>query len=341
MICPHCAQNLLQRERTGRTCSKCNRKFALDPKTNSLGLSDVRVRRVAAKLTGDGRTPITVSQLWYALSRRKAKDSGRATAIGCLVIGVPVSIALLIVALSVDGAGPLAVFGSLFLIVTLAQFRSAVKSPTRVVEAHPLSQFRSSTMSLWLSVHGALPTGVVDERQFTHPAPPARPRAVLLCADASIAVFLAANELPRRHDIALVTRADEVAPGSAPVIVLHDADATGCQLAARTRAALPGRRVVDAGLPPRAVMSAPGALPVRGPRPPADALGRLRESRTLTDAELQWLAKGWTSPLGAVPPGKLLAAVTRVIERSTGAKDADRAKAEAVGFLTWPGEAAS
>ncbi|MFE3827156.1 hypothetical protein [Streptomyces sp. NPDC059092] len=341
MICPHCDQNLLQRERTGRTCSKCNRQFALDPKTNSLRLSDVRIRRVVAKLTDGGRTRITVNQLWYALTRgRTRRGSGRAGAVGCLAAGLPVALVLLIGGMSAD-AGVVAFLGFLLGVVTVLVYASSLGRRHRAVEAHPLSHFRSTSMSLWVSVYGSLPPGVVDERHFRHPEPPARPRAVLLCGDASIAAFLAANGIPGRYDIALATRADQVAPGAVPVIVLHDADVTGCQLAGDIRAALPGRRVVDAGLPPRAVMNAPGAVPVRGPRPPAGVLGRLRGSGALTDAEVDWLAKGWSGPLGAVPPGKLIAAVTRVIERVTGAKDADVAKAEAVGFLTWPGEAAS
>ncbi|MFE3737655.1 hypothetical protein [Streptomyces sp. NPDC059134] len=341
MICPHCDQSLLQRERTGRTCSKCNRQFALDPRTNTLRLSDVRIRRIVAKLTDDGRTRITVNQLWYALTRKQTKrGNGRAGAVGCLAAGLPVALVLLIGGLSA-GAGVVALLGALLGVVTTLVYVSSFRRGHRAVEAHPLSHFRSTSMSLWTSVYGSLPSGVVDERTFRHPEPPAKPRAVLLCADASIAAFLAANGIPERYALALVTRADQVAPGSVPVIVLHDADVTGCRLAAATRAALPGRRVVDAGLPPRAVMNAPGAVPVRGPRPPAEALAPLRAGRTLTDAELEWLAKGWSSPLGAVPPAKLLSAVTRVVERVTGAKDAEAAKAEAVGFLTWPGEAAS
>ncbi|MFJ2175506.1 hypothetical protein ACIQVO_23480 [Streptomyces sp. NPDC101062] len=341
MICPHCDQSLLQRERTGRTCSKCNRQFALDPKTNSLRLSDVRIQRVVAKLTDGGRTRITVNQLWFALTRKKTRrGGGRAGAVGCLAAGLPVGLVLLIGGLS-SGVGVVAFLGFLLGAVTVLVYASSLRSGRRAVEAYPLSHFRSTSMSLWVSVYGSLPSGVVDERHFRHPAPPARLNAVLLCGDASIAAFLAANGIPRRYGIALVTRADQVTPGSVPVIVLHDADVTGCQLAGDTRAALPGRRVVDAGLPPRAVMSAPGAVPVRGPKPSSGVLGRLRESRALTDAELEWLAKGWSSPLGAVPPAKLLAAVTRVIERVTGAKDADVTKAEAIGFLTWPGKAAS
>ncbi|MFJ7999872.1 hypothetical protein ACIQ7D_22475 [Streptomyces sp. NPDC096310] len=341
MICPHCDQSLLQRERTGRTCSKCNRQFALDPKTNSLRLSDVRIRRVVAKLTDGGRTRITVNQLWYALTRKETKrGSGRAGAVGCLAAGLPVTL-LLLVGGGSAGAGVVVFLGFLLGAVTILVYVSSLRRRHRAVEEHPLSHFRSTSMSLWTSVYGSLPSGVVDERHFRHPEPPARPRAVLLCGDASIAVFLAANGIPGRFGIALVTRADQVAPGSVPVIVLHDADVKGSQLAQDIRAALPGRRVVDAGLPPRAVMNAPGAVPERGPQPSSGTLDRLRASGTLTDAELEWLAKGWTSPLGAVPPAKLLAAVIRVVERVTGAKDADVTKAEAVGFLTWPGEAAT
>ncbi|MEV7087373.1 hypothetical protein AB0O07_15955 [Streptomyces sp. NPDC093085] len=341
MICPHCDENLRQRERTGRTCSRCGREFVLDPRTNPLRLSDVRIQRVAAKLTEAGRTRITVAQLWYALSRKQRGEKGnKAGAIGCLALGLPVGLTLTVTGLAADGVGILALFGFLILFFLLVSVPSMLRGGERAVEAYPLSRFRGSAMNEWIRVHGSLPSGVIDERTIAHPAQPASPTGVLLCGDASIAAFLVANEIPRRFGTAVVTRAHQVAAGPQPVIVLHDADAAGCQLAARTRVALPGRRVVDAGLPPRAVMNAPAGVAVKGGSPAAEAVQRLRAAGTLTEAEVGWLEKGMTGPLGAVPPGKLLTVVTRVIERVTGARDADVAEAEAVGFLTWPtGEA--
>ncbi|MBA2813812.1 hypothetical protein E0500_042530 [Streptomyces sp. KM273126] len=123
--------------------------------------------------------------------------------------------------------------------------------------------------------------------------------------------------------------------------VLPSADAEGCPLAGRTREALPGRLVVDAGLSPRTVMKATGLKGVKAvPRaepPPADALRRLRDGGTLTEPELDWLARGDRFPLAAMPPAKLPAAVTRVIERITAEVERERKRRdEAVGFLTWP-----
>lgn len=54
MICPHCEHSLLRKERTGNRCGYCRRLYALDPKTNRLKLSDLRVRRVVAALSAGG-----------------------------------------------------------------------------------------------------------------------------------------------------------------------------------------------------------------------------------------------------------------------------------------------
>lgn len=55
MICPHCSASLLRKERSGSRCSKCRRDFALDPKSNPLGLHDLRVRKLANALSDPGR----------------------------------------------------------------------------------------------------------------------------------------------------------------------------------------------------------------------------------------------------------------------------------------------
>jgi hypothetical protein len=56
----------------------------------------------------------------------------------------------------------------------------------------------------------------------------------------------------------------------------------------------------------------------------------------LTDAELEWLAQGWWSPVAALRPSILVGRVTTAVERAP-TRDPDRRAAAAVGFLTWPG----
>ncbi|MFJ9590617.1 hypothetical protein [Streptomyces acidicola] len=114
------------------------------------------------------------------------------------------------------------------------------------------------------------------------------------------------------------------------------------------------RHMVTRRRGPRVLLSAPGtaqptprgvkatglkgvkAVP-RAEPPSADVLRLLRDGGTLTEPELDWLARGDRFPLAAMPPAKLPAAVTRVIERITVDVERERRRRdEAVGFLAWP-----
>ncbi|MFE4827409.1 hypothetical protein [Streptomyces sp. NPDC056672] len=340
MICPHCQQNLLYKERPDRTCSKCHRRFALDPRTNSLGLSDLRIHRLMAKLTDGGRLKITLDQLGAAAVRKKQKSSsgGIAAAVGCTVIGVPAGVGLLVIGSATSGdEGLLSFFGVVFLIFVVIGVISSLRSGGRGRGDTLLSAFRTALLTDWKPLYGALPRGVVDDSAHRGVHHPGRARVALLCPDRAVLAFLSANDIPERYGIALAAESRQL-PGVLPVLVLHDASADGCGLVVRTREELPGRRVVDAGLPPRAVMNVKGAPTARVARPAPDLIAWLGGGGTLTKAELDWLAKGWTVPLTAVRPAKLVDAVTRTAHRVATMVEADPARrgAEAVGFLTWP-----
>jgi hypothetical protein len=337
MICPHCSQNLLRKERVGNTCSKCRRGFVTDPRTNSLGLSDVRILRISDRLTGGGRLVVSVHQLWAAARRNRTSASrGRGgKGIGCLTL----------IGLGVAGAGAaggepgVLICGVLVLAFAALRALLANRRGGSPSHAASLTDFHRSVMSRWAAVHGSLPAGVMDERAFRivpRPDGAERPNAVVFCKDMGILAVLAANGIPERYRVALAARIEQV-PDKSPVVVLHDADADGCLLTPQLRAALPGRKVVDAGLSPRTVMNVRGARPERLPKPAAGDIRRLRGTGTLTDAELRWVAKGRSFFLVGAPPARLMAAVTGAIENVTGEADSDRRGAEAVGFLTWPG----
>src|SRR5439155_9756182 len=123
-------------------------------------------------------------------------------------------------------------------------------------------------------------------------------------------------------------------PPDVPVIVLHDASLSGVALAGQARATL-GSRAFVAGLSPRAVLANASALRLHEPRPPEADTAFLR-AEPLSEAEIEWLAEGWWSPIAAVPPAKLLTALERALERIEDAADSDRRRARAIGFLTWP-----
>ncbi|MER8072929.1 hypothetical protein ABTZ59_32085 [Streptomyces sp. NPDC094034] len=343
MICPFCNRNLLLRERPNRTCSHCKRRYALDPKTNSLGMSDARVQRLLPKLTDGGRLKISINQLGAAALPKTSppkSHSPAVTALGCLWVPLLVGVIMVLAGTNADGVSGFTVFGSILIGVFVLGMIIALASGKKKPTPNPLSGFRSMMLSDWVGVYGALPPGIVDDFPYRRVYLPDGARLAVLCPDRAIAAFLAANGMPERYGAVIATEVEQV-PEALPVLVLHDASAPGCRLVIRTREALPGRTVIDAGLPPRAVMRTPGAPARRGDEPAKDLIEWLGESGTLTKDELEWLAGGWTVALVAIRPAKLLAAVGRTVERLAAATPADpeRREAEAVGFLTWPGEA--
>ncbi|ONK11265.1 hypothetical protein [Streptomyces sp. MP131-18] len=351
MICPRCKTELKRTERTDRTCSSCKRPFALEPKENPLQLHDVRVHRLAGRLGAEGRHTYTVPQLWYAAAR------GRIPAVdhdyeGCL----PVAFGMLTVAVLITGAAT--DFGSdafvIALLIALALLVLAVISVVtgrrkarrwgRVEVPMQLHDFRGTELVRWQQVYGALPAGCVDETRVA-PTPVRAPALALLCPDRAVLACLAANGVQERHRMALAARLDEV-PQDVPVLVLHDAGADGLALFAAARAAL-GERAQGVGLLPRSVMHRDRARAVllrTRPLRAAELAAQIQALRTsparLTEAEVAWVADGWWSPVAAVPPAKLLAAVDRAAgraaERAAEAADPARREARQLGFLTWP-----
>ncbi|MFE6779780.1 hypothetical protein [Streptomyces sp. NPDC057702] len=338
MICPHCEKSLLRKERPGNVCGGCRRRYALDPKTSPLELSDLRVRRVLAKLTEEGRLPCTPGHLWYALSRRSlrsARGDGGCVAASLLFGGVLTASAM------VGGPAFLVVVGVLLLLLGVVLLVSKALGVGRGRPRLPRERFHSDVLGPWARVYGGLPPGVVDDRKYPRPGPePAGGyHATLLCPDLSVAAFLAAEGLPARFGLLLAREVSGVL-AHGPVLVLHDAGARGLLLPGQVRAALPGRRVVGAGPPLRVVRALPNAVPYRERRPGKDVLVALTATGDHTEDELAWLRRGWSFPLVAIPPVRLLAVVGRDAERMTRGVDPEWRRAAGVGFLTWPsGEA--
>jgi hypothetical protein len=89
--------------------------------------------------------------------------------------------------------------------------------------------------------------------------------------------------------------------------------------------------VTVAGLRPRTVLRRRRRfLRLRWP-----AKSRGLDGLGLDPQEVEWLTQRWWSPIAAVRPKQLLAAVTKAVER-VGAADPDWRRARRVGFLTWP-----
>lgn len=334
MTCPHCMADLKQKERGGNRCGRCRREFALDPKHNRLLLHDLRLRKLADQLSDGGRLRYTATQLWYASARKtlradESRPGGFARAGLALLLGtvaVAVGAATDIMALLVVGALAL-----LFCAGTAVA--TAVRPARRVTARMSFGDFRGRVIGRWTTIYGAPPPGLIDEDQL--PALPPSPRATvaLLCPDRSVLACLLANRVPERLGIALAATPAGLPP-ALPVAVLHDASPAGYLFAAHARAVLAGREMRDAAPRPRALVGAKGAVRLRDAAPDARTLSALQSAGQLTRAELDWLAKGWWSPVAAIRPAALIARVESVVARSG---DPDRRAASAVGFMTWPG----
>ncbi|MFD4945839.1 hypothetical protein ACFVYE_15790 [Streptomyces sp. NPDC058239] len=368
MICPGCAASLTGKERTGRVCAHCGKRFALDPAVHGMGMHDIRIRGIAERATDHGRLKITLTQLWY-LSRTRnyawaeQEPQGVPTGIRWLV-ALPVAVVLLLCAVLTDGVLALVAgaAGCVVLVVASAMRHRPGQPPrSQIIPSEEI--FRQLMTGAWSTAYGRLPKGVVDDaRPAPRPrsvsrsrasAPASRPTAVILCTDRAAALFLTANDIPGRLGAVLLEaagtegtagRSDVVAGAlkelaeyrsTLPVVVLHDADPLGVLLAPLIRAAQPDRVVVDAGLPVSAARGKQGVVRLARHSRFADA-EQLRTVAGLPEADAEWLADGFWSPIAAVPPRLLESIVVRAVERALAVPPPGPGHSHTNGFLTWP-----
>lgn len=337
MICPHCSRNLLYKQRGRKRCGYCRQEFAFEPKTNKLHLHDLKVRKLADRLSDSKRLRYTVTQLWYGCARKLLGETKTPLAgCGCFVFVIGAAVFGVVAGLggvnSNNMGGVLLGIGVVIVLayVLLVVLRGRLKREAEVRPAVPLGEFRDMILRRWAEVYRGLPASMIDEEMATAPAV-ANPRIALVCPDRSVLACLGANGVPQTFSMALTMTPAHLPPG-VPVVVVHDASADGCRFAAQVHAAVPGRVVVDAGLRPSAVLRKEGMIRLRRkPFPPGELAGL-----PLTHAEVVWLAQGWWSPVAAIGPAPLLAAVTKAVQRAQAVADPEHRRAERVGFLTWP-----
>lgn len=349
MICPHCGENLLYRERAWRKCSKCKQPFALEPKTNLLGLHDVRFRTLTQKLSEDGRLFYTADQLRHQASRKKLAATKYAPIRNLIVSTIGMLIFCVILGYILQEAfssvlGVLAGF-----VLFLAGFgRAAYQAlqPQRL--PMDLKKFNRDVLERWQKIYNQPPPGLADAarlRQMTHSqADPAHLRAVLACPLRDVLDCLRANEIPSRLQLGLLPTQGPFTPAEEailavlrqqtdmPLLLLHDADPEGCLL---RKTVIPSLRllsyhhIVDLGLRPAQVIrrgmlklhKEPSDSTIQAlkhytapPGTPADSPEALR-SYLLLQEERDWLSRGHYSPLLAISPARLIKVVTQAVQR--------------------------
>jgi hypothetical protein len=333
MICPHCRADVRHTNRTGNRCGSCNRRFALEPHSNTVRMHDVRLRRLADNLARDDFR-FTVTQLYYAAMRKSLRKAARPRYRYAVIVGLVAVVAAvtgLVNALSwtLVVAGVLVCAG-----VALAWAAGTGRLNPSVAPPMDQNTFTRQILGAWRRTYGADPPGLVRESTVTIGANPAQPVLAVLCPSKPVLTSLWANDITNRG-VALARRPDAV-PADVPVALLHDVSVEGYLFAGDARSALAGRTVVDITPRPRTVRAARGGVLCRDKPPAREAMDRLHAAGTLTHAELAWLAKGWWSPAAALRPSTVVGRVERAVA-SVGGGPATRAAAT-VGFLTWPKE---
>jgi hypothetical protein len=336
VICPHCNQNVLRKERTGRRCSKCRKAFALEPKESPFGMHDARMHKLAEQLADGRGLAYTSTQLWYAAGRKKLPDPrSRVTGIRW---GLSVPIVIIFFFTMVSGALPplvgvlLAVVSVVAVQILVSALRKSIMDSVQIRIPVDYKTFQREVPQRWVSVYGFPPPGSVDE-SLALPPPVPQPRFVVLCPERSVLTCLAANDATRRHDLLLVQRIDQVPP-QIPVILLHDASLPALYFAEQVRTRLAPRPVLNQMMP-RTVLGKGALLRLRAAPPTPEELAAAPRN-VLSQEEFDWLAEGRWSPIAALPPARLLAMVDKAVDRIEQATDPDRRRARAVGFLTWP-----
>ncbi|MGI5359740.1 hypothetical protein ACQI4E_31195 [Streptomyces sp. CA-252508] len=366
-------------------------------------MHDLRLRRCVGRATDGGRLTVALTQLWYlsrtgnsarpAVARRGVPPGIR------WLVALPTAAALVACAVlvrAVPAYVPLAAALGVLVAAAVMRHRPARAAVSEVQPSE--DTFRRLMTGHWTRTYGGLPEGVVDDRPaqdtdgrsttergaVTHgtstrgsaarggAATVSRPRAVVLCTDRAVSVFLQENGIPGRFRAVLVhvpertgssrygarphrevvkeaLRGIDGFRAGLPVVVLHHAGVQGSLLVPLLRAARPDRVVVDAGLPVAAVRhnravrllnAAPSAGAGAGA---AAAAEELRTVAGLSEEDAAWLAEGFWSPLAAVPPRLLETVAVRALEHALTAPDpaATHRSGDArnQGFLTWPGQA--
>lgn len=332
MICPHCRTNLKFKERGGQTCSSCRKRFAVEPKENPIRLHDMKLIRLAQQLGGNGAYRYTVDQLWYNASRKAVRGKGKFPfgAFGPTTIG-----AVVMTVLAVTIAPAFFVAVGLYVVgwTLYAVYRVTTRHTRKIDPPMNRTQFHITAVDGWRKTYGQdLPGLVRDQDLHTLTRQHPTPVLVVLAPNRAAIAALRVNDVTNRYRVNLAYAFDQVPP-NVPIALLHDVSVDGYRFAGQARATFGQRVITDLTPRPKAARAAGAALKLRQPAPADDVIGWLRASGLLDDDEVDWLAKGWWTPIESVRPSNLVKRVEAAANRNT---DPDTRKAAAIGFMSWP-----
>ncbi len=340
MKCPHCLAELPYRYRTSRICSSCHKAFALEPRENVLGLSDLRLRGIAERLSGKGTYRYTARQLAHAvaiktLKLEEKKHSSLGSIIPILFIMLMLICPGLMLALLVDSIVCLIIPIFIAASTLLAYIDYLKKTLPKVYKE--IEQFEVHYIEPWEFIHGLLPGRVAEKeivalRQFHMPL--SRVRAVVASFSEDVLDCLRANGLVEQLGLALLnprqlTDFDRDVINllrnrpRLPIFLIHDASLFGSLMATILRKEwelTPQHLIIDLGLHPRHVQRL--RLPWRKLQPSRAWLqlfewqASVPNGLKLTKAEQKWLRKGYETSVLFIPPARLIKVVTKAVERA-------------------------
>lgn len=334
MICPHCRRNLNYKERGGQTCGSCRKRFAVEPRDNALRLHDMKLTRLSQQLSGNGAYRYTISQLHYNASRKAVRSKAGFPA-GALAFSTVAAIVFCVLAACADL--PVLLIPAALLVVgwtIFVVYRVATRRTRRIDLPIDRHAFMRLAVDGWQKTYGQDLAGLVRDRALTDlPERSSSPVLTVLAPAREALDALRVNDVVNRYRVTLAHSFDQVPPG-VPIVLLHDVSMAGYHWAGQARAAFGQRVVADLTPRPKAARTAKAALRLRVPAPAEDVVGQVRASRLLDDDEVDWLAKGWLTPIASVRSSNLVNRVAAAVKRSA---DPDERKAAAVGFMSWPG----
>jgi hypothetical protein len=342
MQCPHCLHSLLRKQRTGRTCSYCKKRFALDPKENAFRLHDLRLAKVAARLRTERGLQFTAGQLYYAVLRpllRSFKPPTVARALRGVAIVAVIAAVVTWALWSIGWA----------LLVAAAILLGALPLVVRHVRTHQLprlpaslQEFNADVIAAWEATYGTRLEGLASGRSDEQDA--AGVVAVVACPNREVLHCLAANGVAKKLRIGLVSTEPDGRSDAEhrlivrlrhepalPLLLLHDASPEGCALGGTIAHALglsPEHRIVDLGLHPR---HAAGLQLLCYGEPMSDV-----NVPTLAADEAAWLAAGWRAPILGLSPARTIARVEQGVARVVEGAAARRPRWRGNGFMSWP-----
>ena len=331
MKCIHCGSNNSYRDRqsSNGSCKACRRKFAFEPYTDPLKISDGLFQRMIQNVSGENRIFFTERQLWYEFNRYlwHKRLRGQTNIFMWIfgVVGIGASLVL-------SSLWPLVIGGLGIGFAVVARSGRLFKSRQPLVM---FTDFRKD-VDRWTQAHGKIEKLIrIGDSQPNHHQREAEPDLtaysfdrVLVTDKTEIAVMLVANNFHFENNCAILSVAgypEDITDivmemlrrnPELKVFALHDASTEGCKLPLilREERWFPDQAIgiIDLGLRPQHVKKM-RVFTLAGRRQTIST--EVRE--LLTAGEAAWLERGNSVELEVLRPEGLIRAIYRGFAHTT------------------------